>query len=300
MRKSLLNKLTGLKLLIILGIFLSCGGGGSPSSSIPNNIDVATYAILFPEFPCDELINGLSQVDSYGIAFLWNTFGADKRCLARLNNDPKLKRVVVYGANAVCQRNNNCGNYEHLNNVSVSEQRALLSNKNSNYLFSYKLYLQRLANFIYLDVSLREDVELVIFPELESNLNHWQHDPLVKIAREVFPTAIIGYNPVLKQPGGNEDVESFHRESHEGVCIANNDGVTIGGFGGDWGGKVYSIRKIKDYFLKEECLFNIVWHHALSNFLPEVGFIDPRQREPYRGEWSNLIGEFKNGNGSSK
>ncbi len=253
-------------------------------------IGLAAYGALNEGFPCDYLMRGFKDLPTLNLSILWNTFGKDFSCLNTWASDTRPKFLQIHLVNEVCQRNNRCGKYELLNDVSPDDFSRMLSEDN----FSLRVLLPSYFSEITAWLESHPSVECNISPSLESNLSKKNFNKLLDMMKGRFPARCsITWNPVNNNKFGNGPLKSqnilheLHGPSHfpQAPCIANLDGVDIS-------------LKTRESFLVENisylevptylsgtshCKAVFLWIAEFNGIAPGP-FIDPRKRTNWPSE----------------
>ena len=267
----------------------SCnGGGGGPTPPPPEppltdiKIGIAPYAIQSKVFNCQELLKSLEGVKSYHMSWLWHTFRdvsepgyqVQNDCVYHILKDPRLISFELHLINEVCHRNGNCGSYEFLKNISVSEYDRQLRENNPAIIGRLRSYAQQAANFLYLSVA--PQAKCYISLGLESNLSKQGMGNGINAIRNIFP--------------GCEFVAHGHRieatliERHHNnpglnaPCIVNLDGVSIKypGIPNTYPRNI-TPQEVNTYLdTYGFCDVMYLWHHDYNCYT--IPFTDPRAR----------------------
>ena len=259
--------------VIIILFLASCSGIRTRDTGL----GWAIYAVQHPEFNCDRFISKVQGNEKLHISFLYNTFGADFRCLTQIKEKTNLGSVYIHLTNAVCQRKNNCEDTEFLYRRKVEDVERYIQDSETWYMMAFIDYMTGARQFIN---SLPEDVECYISPELESNLSPKALEKLLRDLAPSFPRCTMVANPNKRGEYSPETVTEFHHEPNEGPCIANNDGVSLSLEGyPDWAGGPSWVKSELDTYLNisTQCEKQYIWHHSF-NCIDSTEFVPPRQR----------------------
>jgi hypothetical protein len=281
-------------LISFLLFFISCGGSGSSNSIVEEdfkilNVGRSPLALTAETFECDDFIFSIEDLPTLHIAFLFNTFGNNFECLARLLADKRMRSLVVHLINEPGHRNNRLGAYEFLSSISSPEEYdRLLRTQNQQLKNKYIQYVQPM---IELTNRLPSSVACIISPGLESNLRDTASRILIEWTRELFPEKCqILWNPLREteivsasQVGANL-VEAHGKEPLvAGACTINTDGTDIEFIGrpniSPSGKNIQSGSELENYILRWSSVCEIVFLWVVEdNCLRPGSFIDPRKR----------------------
>jgi hypothetical protein len=269
-------------------IFVSVSFLGSVASAQSETpaVGFASYAMLSPEWPCENARQAEASLLSLHHAILWNTFGTDFSCLDEYMKDKRLKTLEIHLINEVCQRNNRCGSYEFLSGLSVTEYQRKLVQHDEALLERLKEYVSPLATYV--QEKLPKHTRCLISPGLESNLNNKAASILIDELRPLFPTCEFVWNPNRSNRKASPIDTTLYELHHSDAklnkpCIANLDGEDI----------VFPTREAKlshsiasvelKTYLKNTaaCDVSYLWI-AEFNGLETGKFLDPRQRPKER------------------
>lgn len=292
MQKLLVNFATALVVLIAMLVTHKTSFAQERVDSQLTNVGYATFNLTAPKFNCDGFIDSVSSLTELHVAFLYNTFGNDFRCLNRLLADPRLKTLEVNLINEPGHRNNRLGPYEFLYDVgSVSQWNQKLGRRDARLKQKYIDYVKPLQDV--LQQNLRSDTTLLINPGLESNLSAQSGRVLIQWTRPLFPDARIVWNPYRASLTTRKYVGADLVEGHglypalKAPCIYNMDGTDV----------KYSNRPalgegsgIKNYYHSGKPLFQqiekyanrcevaFVWNQESNGLNYKLSFRDPRKR----------------------
>lgn len=194
------------------------------------NIGRATFNITSPKFDCKSFRKSVRRFKELHLAFVYNTFGNDTRCLAKLMKDKRLKTLEVHLINEPGQRNGRSGSYEFLYNMGVSEYNHLWRSNNSKLIKRFKNYVVSLQDLFSRNLS--PSTQCLISPGLESNVDDVAAKNMIVSTRSAFPNCRVVWNP-LKWSGQMNGADLI--EQHGTVpkfkkntpCITNLDGADI-------------------------------------------------------------------------
>jgi hypothetical protein len=247
------------------------------------NLGYAPYAMMSNSWPCEDQIKSDQNLSELKLAVLWNTFGKNTECLNKYLKDKRLKSLEVHLINEVCQRNNQCGPYEFLYKMSISEYDQKLKSKDADLLKKLTVYFEEVSKF--LKERMDPSVQCYINPGLESNVSTEAATVLLTQAKTAFPFCKIVWNPNGQNPAASPIVGTVF-EVH-GVkialtppCISDLDGVDISYPTRPAILPQYipsnSLPKIAKKY--SQCDLALLWI-AEYNGLTKGPFIDPRKRE---------------------
>jgi len=196
------------------------------------NIGYAPFNLTAPRFNCTGFLESTKQLSTLHIAFLYNTFGNDFRCLNKILEDPRLETLEINLINEPGHRNGRLGSYEFLYKVgSVAQYDAKLKKRDpalKKKFFDYVKPMQAV-----LERAGVENLNLLINPGLESNVSDASGKVLVTWAREAFPTARIVWNPLQASSKRRVRARADLIEGHgfsppiSAPCIYNMDGLDV-------------------------------------------------------------------------
>lgn len=264
------------------------------------NAGFAVFNLTANRFNCSGFMSSMDRLDEWHIAFLYNTFGNNFDCLEQILKNPKLKTLEIALLNEPGHRNKRLGSYEFLRQIgSVGTWQKLVANNDSTVREKFLSYVKPLREF--LSSRLRDDVELLINPGLESNLSDSAGINLVSWARDAFPNARIVWNPLNAQPGRRSKTKADFIEGHGASpnlsepCVYNMDGTDVSyktrpalgepeykeGQNKNWvksGRPLFQL--IETY--SNRCEIALVWvaeSNGLDYKIPK--FVDPRKRNNF-------------------
>lgn len=286
-----------IRIVAVALIFSGVASAESPSvetqstsahgKSRPDNIGLAYYAMLSPQWPCEPSLDLLKKIaDVPRLSILWNTFGADSSCLTRFLEQPGPKMLQVHLINEAGQRNKRLGSYEILAGVSVREYSQGLKRRDPALRRKLEDYFRPAADLL---ARYRgAELSCYVSPGLESNLDPAAARELFAIVKPLFPGCEMVWNPVGSNILGRLDpgvnVYELHgsRIKLEAPCIANLDGEDI-----DLPGRAALMKnhliadKLPQYIERfAHCAANFIWI-AEFNALAGDRFVDPRERKNY-------------------
>lgn len=206
--------------LLILWLLTAC--------SLADGISV--FNLLAPRHNPRPLISALQEHDKpIDLAILWHTFGRNLGNLRAVLDTGKVALVQVHLINAACQRNRNCGRYEFLHGLSVSQEKRQLARNPGK-------YRRKLARFT---VTLRQfmaeypNVRWIIAPELESNMQGSAAKQVLRLTKRVFRGVPVRIQyawtsiPYTRIRGAIAEVHNATGFTFKRPCIANLDGTDI-------------------------------------------------------------------------
>ena len=228
MRKVLLG------VAIIAGAFILglCINGCSAQAQTlsTNKGGLAAYAIQHKNWPCESMMRGYKDLPVLRLSILFNTFGTSFSCLNTWAADPRPKFLQTHLINEVCHRNKQCGKYEFLHGMSVSQYRSKLAARDEALLARMREYAQPMAQWYHE----HPDVACSLTAGLESNIKKAEYQVAVDNLRPLFPSRCeFGWNPVNNNKFGTGTMEGMIHELHGSApalsprCIANFDGEDI-------------------------------------------------------------------------
>jgi hypothetical protein len=236
------------------------------------------------------LIESISGKGNFKYSWLYNTFnnsGSDGlQCVRKLNSLPNTIFMEVHLINEVCQRNNNCGPYELLHEVSLKDLRKGLKTKNSILITKLEAYIKKSSEEIL--PTLNERIACTISPSLESNLDQESAKILLNLTKKYYGSRCkLAWNPVGNNKFGTKPIPDTIHELHgnqpklKAPCIANLDGKDITLSSRKSFHKLGAIttndakKYLKNY---SHCEAAFIWI-AEDNCLQAGNFIDPRERK---------------------
>jgi hypothetical protein len=292
MQKLLVNFFTALVVLVAAVLNVKPLFAQEHAQSQLTNVGYAPFNLTAPKFNCDGFISSLSPLSEIHIAFLYNTFGNDFRCLNRLLADPRMKTLEVNLINEPGHRNNRLESYEFLYSVgSVSQWNEKMRKRDPRLKQKYVEYVKPLQNVLL--QNLRPDTTLLINPGLESNLTAQNGRVLIQWTRPLFPDARIVWNPHRASLSTRKFVGADLVEGHglypnlKAPCIYNMDGTDVKysnrpALGEDSGIKNYFhsgrplFQQIEKYANRCEVAF--IWNQEGNGLNYKLPFRDPRKR----------------------
>lgn len=261
------------------------------------NVGYAAFNLTAEKFNCQGLRSAFDGLSEIHLSFLYNTFGNNFSCLKLFLEDPRLKTLQIHLINEPGHRNRRLGKYEFLYTEGTpSDYNRKVSSRNLELKTKYIQYLTPLIEV--LNASLRNDVELLISPGLESNLTDSSGKILIEWTREVFPSARIVWNPLKNSSNTLQTSTGDLLEAHglfpslKPPCVFNLDGSDISypnrpalgereykeGESKNWiqsGNPMFQLHEQ----MANMCEYVFVWS-AESNGLDyrQKTFVDPRRR----------------------
>jgi len=200
-------------------------------ASAESNLGLAYYAIQHKDWPCERSLEVYKDVPIARLSFLWHTFGEDLQCLERFLQIPQKKVLHVHLVNETCQRDNSCGSYEFVHNISINQYRAALNARNQALLDRFRAHIAPLQKLL---ERYRTGLDCSISPGLESNLSRKAASILIEEVRRAFPYCTPVWNPVGNNRFGIRPIPEVPLELHGSkaalttACIAGLDGEDIG------------------------------------------------------------------------
>lgn len=207
--------------LILMLSLISCGGGGSSSNpDTPNQppvevteprVGLAIFGLLNARFPLNDAIDMLSVQSRPTFSFTNKTFGENTQnyitLVDTLKAQGKSPYVGIYAICGPCRIPRRDGRLvEFRKDLDINAlNRALANDPRTQE--DYRNFLIDLKQNL---VSLYNDLEYDIYPELESNFDRAAQTVAVRIAKEVFadsPNVRIVVNPLSNQRHANEPLE---------------------------------------------------------------------------------------------
>lgn len=268
-------------------IIAACGS----EDTLPK-VGLAPYAIQHPEFPCQDFIRIInSHPNDVSISFLWKTFGDDEMCLSEVLNLPTVDSFLIFGMNAVCQRNGNCDSFETLSGISVSKEEDLLTKREGWFVDKITNHFKAVEEF----VRKFSNNKCYLAPELEGNISDEAFLILKEIIEPIVPSCEIVHNPVSNSTNLARQLTEFHHADVRPPCFYSNDGISVyyDDLDSNWSPLYLSIDDLKNEFNNaSSCENRYLWHHhfnCLSN-----NFVPPRQRNCNRPEIAIITDRFFN------
>lgn len=266
---------------IILSLLLLTSCGDSFDKDLPK-VGLAVYAIQQETFPCDSFLDVVkANNNEVSISFLWKTFGENTTCLDRTLSLPDVTSFLVFGMNAVCQRNQNCDTFEPLSGISVRLEQELLDQRErwfvdaiTNHFNGIEQLAQRFP-----------DKKCFVAPELEGNINDESFIRLKNIIEPLVPSCEIVHNPVSNSTSLDGQLTEFHHAPVRLPCFFSNDGISVmwPDISSSWVSLYPSIQDLENQLANARvCRASYLWHHhynCLGNY-----FVPPRQRNCNRPE----------------
>lgn len=195
------------------------------------NVGRAPFGIAHKRFRCTNFLASLNKLNFLHIAWLFNTFGQDNRCLIKLLNDPRLITLETNLINEPGHRNNRLEKHEFLYGVSSPKKfDRLLKSRNARLRRKFSVYVAPLQNLLV--GNLQPHTECLINPGLESNVSASAGKVLVQWAREEFPFCRIVWNPLQGAAvGTTAELLELHGPAPKfpkgSACLTNLDGTDI-------------------------------------------------------------------------
>jgi hypothetical protein len=196
------------------------------------NVGRAPFALASPKFNCKGFVSSIKELDFLHIAWLYNTFGNDYRCLNEILSDPRLITLQTNLINEPGHRNRRLEKHEFLYGISSPKKYdRLLKSRNPDLKRKFEKYVSPLQDI--LASRLQPYTECLINPGLESNVSTRAAKVLVEWTKEAFPYCKIIWNPIAKvgSPAGTgaELVEQhgWNPKFQTHACTFNNDGSDI-------------------------------------------------------------------------
>jgi len=262
--------------LIIVGLVVACGGGGTSTEKPDSRVGISAFAIQQPTFNCDAFISTTNGISNFHISWLWHTFGTNLDCVNRVIERDNLKSMQIHIVNESCMDNRpeNCTPDEFFD-MDENRYRSLID---SNDAFT-RATLEAAAQGINDVVSrLPRSVACYISPGLESNLSAQQMQKVISWIRPFLPSRC---RYVARR--GAEITEFHHLDMPLPTpCIYNEDGrtVTLAGISTGWPLEISEagFLDILDT-IYDNCEVRFIWHNLASNCLVAFNPAPPRQRE---------------------
>lgn len=261
------------------------------------NVGYAVFNLTAPTFNCNGFFEATKPLSELHVAFLYNTFGNDFRCLKRILEDPRLQTLEINLINEPGHRNRRLGSYEFLYSVgSVSTYNQKLRSRDAKLKAKFIKYVTPLQTF--LDEHSPPNLNLLINPGLESNVSVASGRVLISWAREAFPTARMVWNPLRLSKTGLRQTKADLVESHglapklSAPCVYNMDGADVSypnrpaigeksyqeGQTKNWIQSGPPLRQIIEEYANK-CEVAFIWSAEGNGINPEArGFVDPRKR----------------------
>lgn len=278
-----------LSISLLLLAVVGCGGSEAPEFVDGPPIYASTYAINLKSFPIEEFIAQAAGRPVYHQVVAGNVFGRNYSNLRTLYNQANVKETSFFLDFPGClrQQNQNCQPDTINFGLNFGMQLTLVDTRDPSLMGRYIREAQEVIDLL----GQYPEIECVIFPELESNLNADMHDILVEAIRPVVSGRCrIGYNPNFRQDSkGLADVYQGHRQLNTPMpCFASNDGISID-LGTIWEFGSMTLEQLEAYFAAAQCERSFPWHHSLSNCLNDGASPAPRERRCLDGDWGQLI-----------
>ncbi|MCO6429983.1 MAG: hypothetical protein J5J00_03915 [Deltaproteobacteria bacterium] len=272
----------------------------------------AELAMLSERWPCrearaSELRSGLKELHK---VVLWHTFGNSTECLQSYMSDPNFKTLEIHLINEVCQRHQNCGEYEFLAGLSVDEYDRKLIARDAELMKKLDGYFSGAATF--LAQYLKPHTQCFVSPGLESNLSIEAAKVALEKVKTHFPQCKAVWNPVgnsrhaspiqgtiFEMHGKNPDVKP--------PCIADLDGTDI-----HFPARKPVMRrkiqssKVPEYFERyRQCEHVFLWVGEFNGISSPDNFIDPRERTNFPSPQTfdlvyGLLAEQQEGGGTAR
>lgn len=196
------------------------------------NVGRAPFAIASPKFDCSGFTSSVKPLKYLHIAWLYNTFGSDYRCLNKILDDSRLITLQTNLINEPGHRNKRLEKHEFLYDIkNPQEYDRLLKANDAKLHRKFKKYVRPLQDLLM--SRLQPQTECLINPGLESNVSAAAGKVLVKWAKAEFPFCKIVWNPIAKatdtQGTGASLVEQhgWFPKFATRSCTFNNDGSDI-------------------------------------------------------------------------
>lgn len=187
---------------------------------------VAAFAALNPNYPCDALLNTLSNVHYPATSILWENFGNDPSCVSRFLNKFKDRPHVLqlHFTNEACRRKNTCFDNLFLGS-SVNAYNKKLEAIAPETEDAIQARVSQIVNF--LEPLRNPNTKIILSTGLEDNLSLWGYRNLARVMKQNWPFEL-NRN---RHTGGRSlfyvDYEEFHSakgKPRNKACIANEDG----------------------------------------------------------------------------
>lgn len=258
-------------------------------AQVSDRLDRAPFALQNSNYNCEALIDSIKSVKDFRYAWLYNTFdnvsdGANLKCVEKLNKLKQTTMMQVHLINEPCHRNKNCGQYEFLYDITVSDYQKRLIEKDLTLLTKLDAYISLSAKRIL--PTLSDSIQCYVSPGLESNLNQLAANTLIEITKKHYGKRCqVAWNPVNNNKF-SEPIEGTIHELHgskqtlKAPCIANLDGEDIEFLDRKSyiNGDKLAEDKTKDYLKKyQHCKAAFLWI-AEDNCIHKGATLDPRDR----------------------
>lgn len=158
---------------------------------------------------------------------MWNSFGADTTCLKRFLKRPGKKTLEIHLLNEVCQRNQNCAEYERFGNITPADYERGIVDADPIFRAEWLTYAAQAAQLI---LDNRKGLTCYISPGLESNLSPSAMEILIGWLKPLFPTCKFVWNGMQPGQPSNANIQELHGmdgAGRGGWCIWNNDGIDL-------------------------------------------------------------------------
>lgn len=229
-------------LFLILGV--GCGSGSASDEVTPKlpgpYIGYSAFAMMHPDFPCDEFLTMFEDVKQPAVSVLFGTFGSSLRCLDKFTDKFRDRPHLVqfHFSNEAGRRNNRLGEGEFLPHLSVGKyDAALIAMKpGTKDAIIERVQMIRITSRL---IS-QDNTAFILGIGLEDNLSTLAARELARVIGLVWDYEM-SRNP-LETDEGLPDFLVSYIERH-GVqpefgstpCIANPDGVSVEGNLGRFG-----------------------------------------------------------------
>ena len=236
------------------------------------NIARSPLAITQKNFNCAAYKKSTENLPSYGLVFLWNTFGDSYSCLESEINNPKVKSIEAHIINGPCIRNEQCGKYEYIHDMTTEQLQAKIDADDTEIKNIFIKAAQDLSS--YLLPKIRADQKCYINPILESDITFEEYNKVLSWIKPIFnDRCTFVWNPhtffqstkdtpiIIEKHGTKATFDTNN-------CFANNDGTIVKNQD-QW--NAYFNRSIS-------CIQTAAWVRSDNCMDSSKEFIDPRKR----------------------
>ncbi len=219
---------------VIFSAFISIFNTLSSFATSEQNhrVGFSPLAIAHKNFNCEAFLDSISERQELNIAWLYNTFGSNYKCLRKILTDPRLKILQTYLINEPGHRNKRLENHEFLFRFKTPQDySAALRKQDKKLRRDFFKYVRSVQNLL---KHRQDQVTCLISPGLESNISPSAARVLIRWTRKAFPNCAVVWNPVRYHTEKiRKTVRADFSEGHgsniklEAPCIVNLDGEDI-------------------------------------------------------------------------
>lgn len=206
---------------------------GDMACAEERDLGVAYFAMMAPQFPCNEALDVFDKSLPFATAVLWETFGSDTKCIKDwFERSSSQKRVLeIHLTNEACRRNARCGATDFRPDLSVKDYNRLLAKGDEALLKSLRERVRAISTLVSPYVS--PSTELILSTGLEDNFTKRAYEKIFSVVKEEWP------HKVVRSPVGSlrdishatADYVELHSDTPKFPdnvpCIANLDGTDI-------------------------------------------------------------------------